>query len=67
MTTCYVAGHEVVELQTAKPYRPYDRLVLRDSKGRTIWTVLSCEKADKGWNITAIRCPSGCRMHHRKR
>jgi hypothetical protein len=26
--------------------RPYDRLVLRESKGRTIWTVLACEKSN---------------------
>ncbi len=41
-----IAGHEVFEIQTAEAYRPYDRLILRDSKDRTIWTVLDCERAD---------------------
>ena len=50
-----VAGHEAVEVQTGNPYRSYDRLVLRDPKGRTIWTVLAREGVDEGWNITAIR------------
>ncbi len=27
-----IVGHEVVELQTAKAYRPYDRLILREAK-----------------------------------
>jgi hypothetical protein len=49
----HVAGHEVVEHTSANRYRPYDRLVLRDPKGRTIWTVLSCERSGKSWNITA--------------
>jgi len=61
------AGHELVEHRSAKPYRPYDRLVLRNPKGRTIWTVPSCERADEGWSITAIRCPQNCRTHRRKR
>jgi hypothetical protein len=62
-----VADHKTVELQAAKPSIPYDRLVLHDPQGRTIWTVLSCERADKGWNITAIRCPRSCRTHRRRR
>ena len=33
-----VIGHDVLEIQTAADYRPYDRLILRDTKGRTIWT-----------------------------
>lgn len=61
-----IPGHEVVEHRSANRYHAYDRLVIRDPKGRSIWTVLSCERADKGWNITAIRCPSGCQTHHRK-
>ncbi len=40
-----VADHALVEVQTAEAYRPYDKLVLRDSKGRTIWTVLACKPA----------------------
>ena len=47
------AGYELVEHRSANRYRPYGRLVLRDWKGRTMSTVLSCERADKGWNITA--------------
>jgi len=62
-----ISGHAVVEVQTPKSYNGYDRLVLRTAKGRTIWTVLSCERADKSWNITAIRCPSGCQIHRRRR
>jgi hypothetical protein len=49
-----LTGHEVVEHRSGKSYRPYDRLVLRNPRGRTIWTVLSCERAGKGWSITAI-------------
>jgi hypothetical protein len=63
----HVAGHEVVEHQSANRYRLYDRLVLREPRGRTGWTVLSCEKEGRCWNITAIRCPSDCRIHRRKR
>ncbi len=62
-----IGGHEMVEVKTSKPYQPYDRLVLRSSKGRTISTVLLCEPAASGWSVTAIRCPSGCRMHRRNR
>ncbi len=62
-----VRGHEVVEHRSPDPYQPYGRLVLRDPKGRTISTVLSCERVDKGWNVTAIRCPRGCQTHHRER
>jgi hypothetical protein len=62
-----IAGHDLVEVKLTERYRPYDRLVLRDPKARTFWTVLSCEQADEGWNITAIRCLSGCMMHRRKR
>jgi len=62
-----IAGHEVLEIQTAKAYRPYDRLVLRDSKGQTIWTVLDCEPTDQEWTVTGIRCPPGCRIHRRRR
>jgi len=40
-----IAGYEVLEIQTAEAYRPYDRLILRDSKCRAIWTVLNCEPA----------------------
>ena len=36
----------LLEVQTAKAYRPYDRLVLRGSKSREIRTVLACETAD---------------------
>ena len=39
-----IADHKTVEVQTAKPYRPYDRLVLRNPRGRTLWTVLSCKR-----------------------
>lgn len=49
------AGHEILEIQTARPYRPYDRLILRNSKGWTIWTVLRCEPARDG--------PSPCAVH----
>jgi len=38
-----IADHELVEHRSAKPYRPYDRLVLRNPRGRTLWTALSCE------------------------
>jgi hypothetical protein len=31
-----IADHEVVEHQSSKPYDPYDRLVLRNQRGRTI-------------------------------
>jgi len=62
-----IADHEVLEIQTAKSYRPYDRLILRDSKGKRIWTVLACERADQGWTVTGIRCPRGCRIHRRRR
>jgi hypothetical protein len=31
-----LAGHELVEHRSANTYRPYDRLVFRDPKGRTI-------------------------------
>ena len=44
-----ISGHEVVELQTAKTYRPYERLILREAKGRTIWTVRLCAPSDSGW------------------
>ncbi len=62
-----IAGHEVVEHRSGNAYQPYDRLVLRNSKGRTVWTVLSCGKAGKAWTITAIRCLSDCQTHRRKR
>ena len=62
-----LAGHEVVEHLSLNRYLPYDRLVLRHPKGRPIWTVLSCEKEEEGWNVTAIRCPSDCRIHRRER
>lgn len=62
-----ISGHEVVELQTARTYRPYERLILREAKGRTIWTVLLCAPSDSGWTVTAIRCPRGRQMHRRKR
>ena len=52
------AGHEVVEHRSASFCRPYDRLVLRDTKGRTIWTVLACEPADEGWTVTGDTVPS---------
>lgn len=62
-----IVGHEVVEVQTAAGYRPYHRLVLRDSRGRLIWTVLASEPAGQEWTVTGIRCPPGCRIHHRRR
>lgn len=62
-----IGGHDVVEHRSANRYQPYDRLVLRDPNGRTVWTVLSCEKAEKSWDITAIRCPRTCRTHIKKR
>jgi len=66
-----ISGHEMVEVQTAKAYRPYDRLVVRATTGRTIWAVLACEPAcepaDQGWTVTGIRCPPGCRIHLRRR
>ncbi len=55
----------MVEHLSGNAYRPYDQLVLRDPKGRTVWTVLSCERAGEGWNITAIRCPRNCPIHRR--
>jgi hypothetical protein len=42
-----IASHEVVEHRSANPFKPYDRLVLRDPKGRTVSTVLSGGKAGK--------------------
>ncbi len=62
-----LASHEIIELQTAYAYRPYDHLVLRNVEGRAIWTVLRCEPAGHAWKITAIRCQQDCRAHHRKR
>jgi hypothetical protein len=54
-----IAGHEIVEIRKADVTLSYDRLVLRDQKGRTIWTVLLCEPADSGWAVTAIRYRRG--------
>jgi hypothetical protein len=58
-----MAGHELVQVQTAKSYRSDDRLVLEDG---VICIVLRCEKAKQGWSVTAIKCPSGCRTHRRR-
>ncbi len=51
----YTEDHEVLEIQTHQSYRPYDRLILRDAKGRTVWTVPDCEASAEGWLVTAIR------------
>jgi hypothetical protein len=53
-----ITGHEIVEVRSAEAYRPYDRLILRDSKGRTIWTVLACELAEQGWTVTGDTLPA---------
>jgi hypothetical protein len=62
-----LASHEILEGRTAQAYRPYDRLILRNADGRTIWTVLACKPDSETWKVTAIRCPPRCPMHHRKR
>ncbi len=62
-----IAGHEVGELETVEAYRPYDRLILRRSEGKTARTVLLYEPAEAGWSVTAIRCPRGCQIHRWKR
>jgi hypothetical protein len=59
-------GHEFVQVQTAKSYRPDDRLVLQDGKATTICIVLRCEKAEQGWSVKAMKCPSGCRTHRQR-
>ena len=60
--------HEVIEVTVRRDYEPYDRLVRRErGGGRSIWTVLFCEKDPHGWKVTAMRCLASCRVHHRKR
>jgi len=63
----HLLGHETLEVRTSRAYRPYDHLVLRAPKGRTVWTVLDCEPNGEAWTVTAIRCPKDCKAHHRKR
>jgi hypothetical protein len=63
-----VAGHEVVEVAMTRPYRPYDRLVFRDPRtGRSLWTVLACDRQEEGWQVTGLRCPPGYPLHRRRR
>jgi len=61
-----VVGHEIAEVFVARPYRPYDRLILRDpTAGRSVWTVLACDRREECWQVIGLRCPPGCRLHHR--
>ena len=63
-----VAGHQVVGVSMLRPYRLYDRLVLRNDRHvRSIWTVLACDQSGEGWQVTGLRCPPGCEVHHRRR
>jgi hypothetical protein len=48
-------------------YRPYDKLMLREKVGRSIWTVLDCKKSGSKWQVMAIRCLPGCTVHRKRR
>jgi len=68
LTIRQTADHEVIEVLMPRPYQPYDRLILREAPaGRTAWTVLECERQGDGWQVTAMRCLEGCRVHNRHR
>ena len=41
-----LVGHDIIEVQTTLEYRPYDHLILRNPRGRTVWTVLDSEQED---------------------
>jgi len=50
-----VACHEITDVVVARPYRLYNRLLLRDpATGRSIWTVLACDRRDDGWQVNGL-------------
>jgi hypothetical protein len=63
-----IPDHEVIQVSMQQPYRPYDRLILRDTPaGPTTWTVLDCERQVDAWQVTATRYLESCQKHRRRR